>query len=205
MLHLTTVEPNTLDLLKRLMKEPFLTEFNLVGGTALSLQIGHRRSIDLDMFSHEVFETDDLLAQLLEAGYTPQVRFSKQNTLITEIEGVKVDFIRFRYPFSQAIQHLEGIRLASIQDIACMKVDAIAGRGKRKDFFDLYCLLQDYSLTQIMAWYAEMYKHSTLFHIYKSLVWFEDADNDAEIDRVGVLATWNDIKAHITEAVETAI
>jgi hypothetical protein len=86
-----------------------------------------------------------------------------------------------------------------------MKVDAIAGRGKRKDFFDLYCLLQHYSLTQIMEWYAEMYKHSTLFHIYKSLMWFEDADSDAEIDTINVHTSWGDIKTYIIAAVETAI
>lgn len=205
MLYTATVEPHTLGLLKRLMAEPMFAEFNLVGGTALSLQIGHRKSIDLDLFGHHIFEAEEILNYLIDKGYAPSVIYSKQSTLIVTIQDVKVDFIRFRYPFAQAIQVIEGIRLADIQDIACMKIDAIAGRGKKKDFYDLYFLLQRYSLVEIMENYGKMFQHSTLFHVYKSLTWFEDANLEAEIDVLDKKITWEKVKKAVKKAVEKAI
>lgn len=205
MLYTSTVEPHTLGLLKRLMAEPKFTNFNLVGGTALSLQIGHRKSIDLDMFSHSIFEAEDILNFLIEKTYNPKVIFSKQSTLILEIEGVKVDFIRFRYPFAHPINIIEDIRLTSIEDIACMKIDAISGRGRKKDFYDLYFLLQIYSLSKMMDDYSKMYQHSTIFHVYKSLTWFEDANLEGKIDVMDKKVTWEKVKKTIKEAVEKSI
>lgn len=109
MLHTQTVDPLTLGLLKRLMADEALQQFTLVGGTALALQIGHRKSVDLDMFSHEDFRSEDILQHLLEEGYAANVRFSQRQTLIVEIEGIKIDFIRFRYPFAEQIIVNEGI------------------------------------------------------------------------------------------------
>lgn len=205
MLHIKTVEPLTLELLKRLMADDSLNQFNLVGGTALSLQIGHRKSVDLDMFSSTDFEAAAILQHLTEANYNPMVRHIQKQTLIIEIEGIKVDFIRFRYPFAHDIKTIDGIRLTHLEDIACMKIDAIMGHGKKKDFYDLYFLLQYFSLNEIINWYSQMYKHSTLFHVYKSLTWFEDADIDGEIDLLDKKNTWEKVKKTILKAVEKAI
>lgn len=205
MLYTQTVEPLTLGLLKRLMGDDALAQFNLVGGTALSLQIGHRKSIDLDMFTQIDFEADEILRHLTAADYEPQVTHLQKQTLIGEIQGIKVDFIRFRYPFAHEILVVDGIRMANIRDIACMKIDAIMGRGRKKDFFDLYFLLQHFTLPDIMGWYAQMFKHSTLFHVYKSLTWFEDADLDGEIDVMDKKVTWENVKKTIVKAVEKAI
>jgi hypothetical protein len=187
------------------MADNALKQFNLVGGTALSLQIGHRKSIDLDMFTQADFEATDLLQHLIDEGYDPLVKYSQKQTLIIEIEGIKVDFIRFRYPFANDIKVIEGIRLVDIQDIACMKIDAIMGRGKKKDFCDLYFLLQYHTLNEIMRWYAQMFKHSTLFHVYKSLTWFEDADLDADLDVYDRKYSWEKVKKTIRKMVETSI
>lgn len=205
MLHTQTVEPNTLGLLKRLMADEALEQFNLVGGTALSLQIGHRKSIDLDMFTQSDFDANSILAHLTEAGYKLQVTHLQKQTLIGAIEGIKVDFIRFRYPFANDVLVVDGIRMANMQDIACMKIDAIVGRGRKKDFFDLYHLLQYFTLSDLMNWYAIMFKHSTLFHVYKSLTWFGDADLDGEIDAMDTEITWEKVKTAITKAIETTI
>lgn len=86
-----------------------------------------------------------------------------------------------------------------------MKIDAIMGHGKKKDFYDLYFLLQYFSLNEIINWYSQMYKHSTLFHVYKSLTWFEDADIDGEIDLLDKKNTWEKVKKTILKAVEKAI
>lgn len=205
MLHTQTVEPVTLGLLKRLMADEALNQFNLVGGTALSLQIGHRKSIDLDMFSHTEFEAANILQHLIDEGYNPSVRNNFKQTLIVEIEGVKVDFIRFRYPFANKIRIIDGIRLTNIQDIACMKIDAIMGRGRKKDFCDLYFLLKKHKLGEIMEWYQQMFQHSTLFHVYKSLTWFEDANLDGELEVYDKKYSWEKTKKVIIQAVEKTI
>ena len=205
MLHTQTVEPGTLGLLKRLMADEVLQQFTLAGGTALSLQIGHRKSIDLDMFTQIDFQASDILQHLVSEGYAPNVRFSQKQTLIAEIEGVKVDFIRFRYPFAELAIVTEGIRLANIRDIACMKIDAITGRGRKKDFCDLYYLLQQFSLSDMMEAYSRMYAHSTLFHVYKSLTWFEDADMDGDLEVLDKEFNWEKAKTAIVKAIEKTI
>lgn len=205
MLHIQTVEPFTLELLKKLMADEILQQFSLVGGTALSLQIGHRKSIDLDLFTHDDFDATIILQYLIDSGYKLHTIHCQKQTLIIEIEGIKVDFIRFRYPFAQKIQMIDTIRLVSKQDIACMKIDAIVGRGKKKDFCDLYFLLKHYPLSDIMNWYAQMYQHSTLFYVYKSLTWFEDADIDAELMVFDKTYSWEKAKKTILQAIEKSI
>ena len=205
MLHTQTVEPFTLGLLKRLMADEALQQFTLVGGTALSLQIGHRKSVDLDMFTQTDFQASDILQHLVDHDYAPNVRFNQKQTLIVEIAGVKVDFIRFKYPFAEQTVVTEGIRLANIKDIASMKIDAITGRGRKKDFCDLYYLLQHFSLSEIMESYSRMYPHSTLFHVYKSLTWFEDADIDGDLDVLDKNFDWEKAKKVIIKAIEQTI
>lgn len=205
MLQTQTVEPLTLGLLKKLMLDPVLGQFVLVGGTALSLQIGHRKSVDLDMFTSLDFQASEILEHLDENGYQPLVLFNQKQTLIVEIHGIKVDFIRFKYPFAESTIVTDGIRLANIRDIACMKIDAIMGRGRKKDFCDLYYLLKWYSLSEIMEGYKNMYQHSTLFHVYKSLTWFDDADSDAELEVFDAAFDWEKVKTDIRNAVKSAV
>lgn len=148
MLQTQTVEPFTLGLLKSLQEKPYLEEFVLVGGTALALQIGHRRSVDLDFFTLTEYSAEHMF-EILQRDFTIQEPFVKdRSTLIAEIEGVKVDFIRFRYNFRLPYLNVEGFRLLQIEDIAPMKLDAIAGRGRKRDFFDLYFLLKKYDLCE---------------------------------------------------------
>ena len=97
MLHLVTIEPDTLGLLKTLMTRPYLDKFFLVGGTALALQMGHRKSIDLDLFTLEDFDQVLLLKQL-EQEFTVDVRVQSPSIFITQINDIKVDFVRHRYP-----------------------------------------------------------------------------------------------------------
>jgi predicted nucleotidyltransferase component of viral defense system len=176
MLYTATVAPNTLGLLIELMQKPYLQEFNLVGGTALSMQIGHRISIDLDLFTTEAFDTNELKSKLEDDYPVFQVLLESQNTLITTINDTKVDFIRFKYGFTYPIVIEKEIRLANIKDIAPMKLDAITGRGQKKDFFDLYFLLKKYTLPEMFDLYQAKYLHATIFHVIKSIIYFLDAD-----------------------------
>lgn len=205
MLHIQTVEFNTLELLNRLMSEHWLNHFRLVGGTALSLQIGHRISIDLDFFTNEEFDVDLLLGYLTDGNYEYQILQKSNNTLILNIDGIKVDFIRFRYPFLKSVVTIDNVRLAQIEDIASMKVDAIAGRGAMKDFFDLYFILKLYSLNEVLQWYYNLYKHQTLFHTLKSLTYFEDADNNVLPIILDKGVDWESVKQYIVSQVKLIV
>ena len=200
MLHLATVEPFTLGLLKSLMSKTYLEQFVLVGGTSLALQLGHRKSIDLDLFTTSGIDTDTLL-DILKKDYNVAEKVKTKGALISDINEIKVDFIHFKYHFNYPIKTISGIRLAAIEDIAPMKIDAITGRGSKKDFYDLYFLLEKYSLEELLTLYDKMYQHSTIFHVIKSLTWFEDAEPQSPPEVVNKKVTWDKVKKRIEQAV----
>lgn len=201
MLQLQTVEPNTLELLRSLMQKEYLNSFVLVGGTALALQLGNRESIDLDMFSTADFSSNEVLSSLLN-DYQIVVNNQLTQTLISTINHVKVDFIKFHYPFIRPFVVIENIRMASVEDIAAMKLDAITGRGSKKDFYDLYFLLQQFSIDDLFSFYIEKYPHQTTFHVIRSLTYFEDAEiqpNPIVFDKT---ITWEVVKHKIITTIQ---
>ena len=136
MLHTQTVAPQTLGLLKQLEAEPRLAAFNLAGGTALALYLGHRVSVDLDLFTPESFDAGELEA-FLSQRYGFQTAFRRPDTLKGMIDGVKIDCIAHKYAYLRQPYAESGIRLYSIEDIVAMKLSAIADDGSRlKDFVD---------------------------------------------------------------------
>lgn len=201
MLYFETVESDTLELLIKLMEKPYLSTFCLVGGTSLSLQIGHRKSIDLDLFSETEFDGDKLLATLAQDFRHIEVLTKMNGTLLTRIQGVKVDFLRFNYPSIRPVRIEDQLRLLTPEDIAPMKLDAIAGRGKKKDFYDLYFLLEKMSLQEMLDLHREKFKLSTTFHIVKSLTYFEDAEEDDPPVLMKRKVTWLQVKNKILAAV----
>lgn len=201
MLHFETVEPNTLELLRKLMDKPYLATFCLVGGTSLSLQIGHRKSIDLDLFSEAEFDSAKLLEDVAQDFGQIEVLTKVKGTLLTRIQGVKVDFLRFNYPMIRPVRTDGNIRLYTPEDIAPMKLDAIAGRGKKKDFYDVYFLLEKMTLQEMLVLHHEKFKLSTTFHIVKSLTYFEDADEDDQPILIKKRVTWPQVKKKILAAV----
>ena len=176
MLSYHTVEPHTLELLKRLSSKDFLSEARLVGGTALALQYGHRMSVDLDFFGNINGDDIDLKEQLREVGTLSVIKESK-NINVFLIDGIKIDFINYPYQWIDDAVQENSIVLASPQDIAAMKVNAIEGRGSKKDFIDLYFLLQHYSLRALLDFYAKKYPEYSIFRALMSLTYFEDAEN----------------------------
>ena len=177
MLYYQTVNNETLELLKRLLVFPAVTDFYLVGGTALSLQMGHRISVDLDFFTNEEFDSQKLLEKLKENYSVKPVGISK-NSLTAEIENIKVDFIRHNYPIVKPIQFIENIRMASKEDIATMKLNSITTRGSKKDFYDLFQLLNFFSLAEMFDFFKTKYDESMKFIVLKSLLYFDDADTE---------------------------
>jgi predicted nucleotidyltransferase component of viral defense system len=198
MLQTQTVEPKLLELLKKIMSEVIFKDFNLVGGTSLALQIGHRFSVDIDLFGHSEIDVLEFTRTLSKAGNVTIIKKSN-NIVIFSVDGIKVDFVNYNYPLLENISVVENIRLVSDKDIAAMKLNAIAGRGSRKDFIDLYFLLQKYSLKEMISFYNQKYADGSEFMVIKSLNYFEDAEKETmpilhkDID-------WEVIKEAILEA-----
>jgi len=198
MLYKETVEPATLGLLTELMTLPELEQFRLVGGTALSLLLGHRASIDLDLFTDEPFDSD-LINFKLSGNFQ---FFSKERTsprlLFTYINNVKVDFVHTFEKFTFASNTIEGIRFASVEEIIALKLNAIAGRGAKKDFWDLHELLEHFSFDQMFSFYQARYPNNSTIMIVKSITYFVETDLDSDPYSFKKLK-WDKIKKDIIQ------
>ena len=177
MLQTGTIKKTTLGLLKALQAEPVLASARLVGGTALSLQIGHRESDDLDLFS--VDSLDMMAIQSLLIGkyeFVPSV--IEENTLIGFVNGVKIDVIYHPFPWLNEAVVEEGLRLASIADIAAMKMHAIINSGKRpKDFVDIAFLSTHFSYNEIKHLLLQRYPAYDPIMADKAIIYFGDIDD----------------------------
>ena len=201
MLHYSTIHPKTLQLLKDLQEIEFLNEYFLVGGTSLALQIGHRISIDLDLFAYSDMEVSPVLDYINHLG---KVRVVNQTPKILNlfIDDIKVDFVSYRYKFIDSPINIDNLKLATIQDIAAMKLSAIAGRGSRKDFIDLYFILEQFTLPQIFDFYNSKFPDGTDFLVFKCLTYFDDAEIEP-MPKMLKQINWNEIKNRIVKEVKT--
>ena len=204
MLHKETVEPRTLELLKRLQAEPLLQTFNLVGGTALALRLGHRKSIDLDLFTREEFDLEELKAMLTE-NYGLKVSYERNQTLKGFIDGVMIDCIRFDYPHLQAPDIVEGLRLESVPDIIAMKLSAIAQNGTRvKDFIDIAVLSTRYSLDRMLEFYSLKFPNANVLMPVKALTFFDEIDFNESVVMTSGKFDWKRIAKRLNEMVRNS-
>lgn len=202
MLHLQTILPDTLELLKRLSAQPEMQGMRLVGGTALALQYGHRQSVDLDFFGSPAADQDELLAMIEKMG-SYRLRNRTKNILQLIVNDIMVDIVDYsQYPWIDAPVCFDGITLASPKDIATMKVNAVEGRGTKKDFVDIYLLLQHYSLDDLLAFYSQKYPNYSLFRALLSLNYFDDAEPQA-MPKMLIPAGWEEIKTAISSVVNS--
>jgi predicted nucleotidyltransferase component of viral defense system len=201
MLSIQTVQPDTLELLKAISAQPEVKELRLVGGTALALQYGHRQSVDLDFFGRLPEDKDELIDVVRRVGDVTVLNRSKI-ILQMVVNQVKVDFVDYsRYPWIEEPILGDGFVLASDKDIAAMKINAIMGRGTRKDFIDLYVLLQHYSLTQIMDFYRQKYPEFSEYRALLSMTYFDDAEMQ-DMPLMFIKTPWESMKTSIIQAVE---
>jgi len=203
MLYKNTVEDNTLELLKKLQADDELSEFKLAGGTSLALQIGHRKSIDLDLFTQNDFDTNYLL-EYLEQNYNFATDYTSRNTLKGSIQNIKIDLISHKYKHVKPFVNIENIILYSIEDIAAMKLNAITGNGTRsKDYIDIYFILKRFSVAEILEFYKIKYKSRNSLHVIKSLNYFNDIDiQDWPEMLLEKQLTIDDVKQAIEKGVE---
>jgi hypothetical protein len=200
LLHLETIAPRTLALLKELMADRACAGFALGGGTAIALQIGHRSSSDLDLFTIATFKGERLLARLKCRERCEVIDAESANTLLLRIDGIKVGMIRFNYPQNVALLIEDGLRMYDLPDLVPMKLGAIRERRARKDFYDIACLLERFSLRQMLDWYQAKYPRYELFPVLKSLVYFEDAEEQPDPLMLWPLE-WEEVKERIAGAV----
>jgi predicted nucleotidyltransferase component of viral defense system len=199
MLHYEAINQSTLEILKKLMQVNALNDFYLVGGTALALQFGHRFSIDLDLFTGKDFSAQEIIEPLREE-LEIKVTAEYHNTLNLIINDVKVDLLSYKYPLLGTIQNIDGIRFIGLEDISPMKLSAIAQRGSKKDFYDLYFLLQRFTLEEMFNNFQKKFPGTDLFHITKSLVFFEDAENEPDPILIKKIS-WNAVKKEMERVV----
>lgn len=168
--------PETFDLLIRLQADEHLKDFFLVGGTALALRLGHRLSVDIDLFTVTDFDANVLNEYLVES-YGFQTTNIQKNTLMGFIEGIKVDFIAHKYKLLYPLFQDSGVSMAEMLDIAAMKLNAIGYSGHRfKDFIDVYYLLTLFPLGQMVNAFAEKYPNSNPVIAVRGLGYFNDID-----------------------------
>ena len=203
MLQTQAIEPGTLSILERLMELSSLKDFYLVGGTALALKYGHRLSIDLDLFSNKGFNKEFILSQLTQ---TFGDHLMYQNTraqwaIFCYVHNVKVDIIHYQHPQIAAAEIFGKLRTYNSLDLMAMKVNAILGRGKKKDFWDMAELLQHYTISECIEAHSKKYpSQQILISIPNALTYFVDADESEEpVSLKG--QTWASVKKSIQKKV----
>jgi hypothetical protein len=189
-LYYNTIKEELHTVLTRLMAADEFEAFRLVGGTSLSLQLGHRISVDIDLFTDAGYKSIDFDAidkflhknfPYVDSPSFGEVAFGKSYYVGQNADrAVKVDMY-YTDPYIRPAQQVDGIRLAHIEDIAAMKLEVVGNGGRKKDFWDLDELSQIYSLEQMLGFYEERYPYSyTKEEILKSLVSFESADEESD-------------------------
>ena len=191
---LTDSQQTLLGLLSRIAE---IRTFYLAGGTALALHLGHRRSRDFDFFRAKEFAPQDLLSVLRETGEL-EVLLEAAGTLTVALRGVPTSFFRYDYPLLRPLHESPwSLPLADPEDIAAMKLAALAGRGSRKDFVDLYSHARRIApLEHTFERFREKYRGVSVdpYHLLRSLTFFDDAEAEAMPDLL-VQVTWDEIKA----------
>jgi len=178
-------------------------EFSLVGRTALAIQLGHRKSIDLDFFCPGTFEPEPLLQSIVDAFEDDRTvaMAAQANTLNLSISEVKVDLITYFYDRLEPPIQADGYAMFSLEDIAAMKLSAVCNRGSKKDFFDIVELLNHFELSELFDFYKRKFKSRDTFHVLRSLCYFDDAEGEPDpITLKG--QSWEGVKELISEAVK---
>lgn len=197
MLHTESVDSSTFELLQTLMADPLLDGFFLVGKTNIALRIGHRKSIDLDLFSDKPFDTTHLKLHMKDF-YGFETRYESRNTLKGEIWGVFIDCMSHQYPLVKPVEHTDGVRMASLEDVVAMKLNAIVNDGTRiKDFIDVAYLSTLMSLDAMCAEHSKKYHEKNETLIRKGLCYFQDIEYDEPLMMYDSKYSWRSVEKRL--------
>ena len=204
-MHQEVINIKTKRILETLSNIQEVQDFYLAGGTALALQLGHRKSIDLDWFSQKKVSISLLKRKLFPLGKF-KIESEDEDTLNCQLDNIRVSFFVYPYKLLFPFKDFKGIKLADERDIGCMKIDTISSRGAKKDFIDLYFLLEKYSLKKLLDLFDKKYKgiQYNRFHILKSLIYFEQA----EAEPIPVMikkASWSGVKNKLKQEVKKIV
>ena len=183
-----------------------LKDAYLAGGTAAALQLGHRISVDFDFFTTKEFVPKVFSAELSKLGSFNEEQADK-GTVSGKFKGIRFSLFIYKYPLIFSPLKYLSLSMADIRDIAAMKIDAVATRGAKRDFMDLYFICKsDYGLAELLNFYDKKYGElaSNLIHIQKSLVFFNDAEPD-EMPSMLRQVMWNDVKKYFENEVKKLI
>jgi hypothetical protein len=171
-------------------------EFYLAGGTAVYYYLKHRESIDLDFFTKKKFDFRDF-KKIFE---NFNVLFLSKDTVYLEIDEIKFSFFYYPYELLKPLLKFDIIRIASLEDILCMKVLAIIQRGSKKDFVDAYFIMNEIKIKpqQLIEMFSKKYGKINSLIIHKALAFFEDADKELELKMIKKVS-WNEIKKFFIE------
>jgi hypothetical protein len=197
--HPEILSPKQRKTLRLLGPEAAARDFYLAGGTALAIQLGHRRSVDFDWFLEGRIPDPLLLAREVQETVPLVTTRVEPRTLFGTVNGVRVSFFEFRYPLlAPTVPWPEyGCRLASLQDIACMKLSAIVQRGSRKDFVDVFALGREgFQLADMLGWYGKKFGVEDIGHVLYALAYFDDADKE-RMPRMLWDVDWKEVKEAI--------
>lgn len=192
--HRETIGDSVERALRDLQSVPVAARFYLAGGTGLALELGHRRSVDLDFFLSEEFDVE-LIVQKIQQLEGFALVSKSPNTLYANIGETKVSFIAYLYPVLFPFRQFLGANVADPRDIGCMKLSAMASRGTKRDFVDLYFLSQRYGIAELLIWFQRKFAQTnySMVHVLKSLAYFEEAEQDPMPDML-VSLSWDDVK-----------
>lgn len=200
MLHAETIEARALDLIRRFMLDEKLKEFRMAGGTALSLCIGHRISIDIGLFCNSDFNASKI-SEHLNTTYRGAKTRTLKNGAFSLVDNIKVDLIAHQYPWLKPVHNMDAIRIASLDDIGAMKVHAIVQSGNRlKDFIDVYFLLEHRSWNQLINAYEQKYPDANRILAHNAMIYFKDIDFDITVKLLKQPLQWNKIALRLMKA-----
>lgn len=197
-----TLLPDTFRAIKLVAHYHQIQQAYLAGGTALALQLGHRISVDLDFFTQKQFDEKELSAKLGAHPEFVQAGIARW-TVWGTIGDTKFSIFYYKYPLLEPTVPFEGLQLASLADIAAMKIHAIEDRGTRRDFLDVYFLSKTYTLEQMLEFYQKKYGvlEDHLYAILRSLDYFEDAEQEVKMPDMLIEVNWEDVKDYFRKEV----
>ena len=198
MLHLNTISSATHQTLLSLQSKDYIQQFALAGGTNLSLRYGHRTSIDLDLFSCEIFDPTQL-TDVLQIEFDYIYRSNNKYMLFGYINNIKVDFVHHPFKLLYPAEIVDGIRLFSVEDVCAMKLFAATKRGSRKDFYDIFQLSQVLGPHKLVENFSNKYGEDKIWMMQISLVYFDDADLEEDPELFVPGLNWEKVKKYMKQ------